>query len=386
MPFTSSSTSGPSLHSAHPAIPWRKLGKHGIVSALFNTALSAVITAFGPHDFWQNLLYSQLIGLTIWAVIDVGRFALFLNGWAAHGPMAFLVMGGTLVGYLGGSAVGDVLMGFAPLHGLSRSPKAMAGFLLMSLACGTLGTAYFMGREKLQRAHAEREEAQRQATSAQLALLQSQLEPHMLFNTLANLRALITTDPQRATQMLDHINNYLRSTLAASRSTEHTLQAEFDRLRDYLELMLVRMGPRLAYTLDLPTEIAAHTVPPLILQSLVENAIIHGLEPQVAGGQVVVSARADGDALVLQVADTGAGFDPVQMREGFGIAQVRERLATRYGDQSTINLIANYLISTSEKCPKNFQNPLDEYARGTTAIMRLPLGSTAPALPEQARP
>jgi hypothetical protein len=368
-------------------MPWRVLGQHGLVAVLFNTVLAGVITVFGLHGFVQNLLYSQLIGMSIWAMIDVGRFYLFPSGWGAHGPMSLLVIASTLVGYLGGSAAGDVLMGFAPLHGLVRSPKTMVGFLLMSLGCGALGTFYFMGHEKLQRAQLEREEALRQATTAQLTLLQSQLEPHMLFNTLANLRALIATDPARATHMLDRLNDYLRSTLTASRASEHALGAEFDRLRDYLELMAVRMGPRLAYTLDLPAELAAHLVPPLILQSLVENAIIHGLEPQVAGGEVRVSARAESGALVLQVLDTGAGVGN-DVQEGFGITQVRERLATRYGNLASINLIANYPISTSENCPKNFQNMNVEdenglqadsaASRATACVLRLPLAATAP--------
>jgi signal transduction histidine kinase len=378
------------------AVPWRVLGQHALVAALFNTALAGLITVFGLHGFGQNLLYSQLIGISIWAMIDIGRYYLFPHGWGAHGPMALLVIVSTLISYLAGSAVGDMLMGFTPLHGMVRSPKAMAGFLLMSLGCGALGTFYFMGHEKLQRAQLEREEALRQATAAQLSLLQSQLEPHMLFNTLANLRALIGTDPARATHMLDRLNDYLRSTLQASRASEHALGAEFDRLRDYLELIAIRMGPRLAYTLDLPAELAAQPVPPLILQSLVENAIIHGLEPQVAGGKVVVSARADGNTLVLQVLDTGAGVDQ-DMSEGFGITQVRERLATRYGHLASINLIANYPISTSENCPKNFQNMYIEdgndlqlgtpqatdaataaASTATAAVLRLPLAATAP--------
>jgi signal transduction histidine kinase len=383
------------------SVPWRTLREHALVAALFNSVLAGVIATFGMHGFMQNLLYSQLIGMSIWALIDVGRYFLFPGGWGAHGPMALLVTASTLTGYLGGSAVGDMLMGFTPLHGMVRSPKAMAGFLLMSLACGVLGTFYFMGHEKLQRAQLEREEALRQATTAQLTLLQSQLEPHMLFNTLANLRALINTDPERATHMLDRLNDYLRSTLTASRASEHALGAEFDRLRDYLELIAIRMGPRLAYTLDLPAELAAQPVPPLILQSLVENAIIHGLEPQVEGGQVVVSARADGNTLVLQVVDTGAGVGK-DVSEGFGITQVRERLASRYGSLASINLIANYSISTSEKCPKNFQNtPIEDEnslqlstpqatdaagittstatATATAAVLRLPLAAAVPA-------
>src|SRR4029078_471767 len=132
-------------------------------------------------------------------------------------------------------------------------------------------------------------------------LLETQLEPHMLFNTLANLRALIGADPRQAQVMLDHMIAYLRATLNASRSTTHSLQAEFDRLRDYLELMAIRMGPRLEYSLQLPPELEHTRVPALLLRPLVENSILHGLEPKVEGGRIAVSARREGNQLVLEV-------------------------------------------------------------------------------------
>ncbi|HYF43450.1 MAG TPA: histidine kinase, partial [Ramlibacter sp.] len=163
----------------------------------------------------------------------------------------------------------------------------------------------------------------------------------MLFNTLANLRALIAVDPQRAQTMLDHMIAYLRSTLDASLATTHPLQAEFDRLRDYLELMAIRMGPRLAFTLDLPPDLAAQPVPALLLQPLVENAIKHGLEPKVDGGRITVSARREQGQLVLDVVDTGVGPGEAASAKGFGLAQIRERLATLYGPVAAMEFVAN---------------------------------------------
>ena len=194
--------------------------------------------------------------------------------------------------------------------------------------------------------------AESQATEAQLRLLLTQLEPHMLFNTLANLRVLVGIDPARAQHMLDHLIAYLRATLSASRATEHGLQAEFDRLRDYLALMEVRMGPRLSYTLELPDALRQASVPPLLLQPLVENSIRHGLEPKVEGGHITVQAQslpgADGAPALLQitVSDTGVGLrsDAAAQRQtpdlgrGFGLTQVRERLRTLYGPQASLSL------------------------------------------------
>ncbi len=162
--------------------------------------------------------------------------------------------------------------------------------------------------ERLSSARAAAATAQRQAAEHQLRLLQSQLEPHMLFNTLANLRVLIGIDPPRAQAMLDRLIAFLRATLAASRAGTHSLADEFARLDDYLALMAMRMGARLQPVLTLPPALAALPVPPLLLQPLVENSIRHGLEPKVEGGRIEVSAALEGGQLLLTVLDSGVGL------------------------------------------------------------------------------
>ena len=162
----------------------------------------------------------------------------------------------------------------------------------------------------------------------------------MLFNTLANLRALIGVDPAAALRMLDQMDAFLRASLKASRATAHPLAAEFDRLRDYLGLMSIRMGPRLTYALDLPDELRAQPVPPLLLQPLVENSIRHGLEPRAKGGRIEVSAAREGNTLTLTVRDTGIGFDASQPKTGrrFGLGQVIERVASAEGGQGHVEV------------------------------------------------
>jgi LytS/YehU family sensor histidine kinase len=223
------------------------------------------------------------------------------------------------------------------------------GFLILSLIAGAAITYYFMSREQLAAANeetalatAKAETAQRQAAESQLKLLQTQLEPHMLFNTLANLRVLIGSNPVAATEMLDRLNAYLRATLSASRATTQTLETEFERLRDYLELIAVRMGPRLQYSLELSPELARLPVPTLLLQPLVENAIRHGLEPKIEGGRITVRARQALGQLTLEVQDSGIGLPGGRtVTEGFGLTQVRERLASAYGGAATLDLHAD---------------------------------------------
>ena len=316
------------------------IARRALAAVVFNTVIALAITAVSGESFAVNMLYSQFIGMLIWLLIDGGRFVLHPSGWPGAMRMAALVVGAVLVAYPLGSASANLLMGRELLLGLNNFPRATLGFVLMSLSAGAFGAYYFTSREMLARARLAEEEAQRQATEARLRLLESQLEPHMLFNTLANLRALIGTDPVRAVTMLDRLNDFLRATLKASRADatagHHTLADEFARLRDYLELMAVRMGPRLRYTLELPETLSHQSVPPLLLQPLVENCIRHGLEPNVDGGEVRVVARQGEGGLELEVSDTGVGCE-AEPAAGFGLSQVRERLTTAYPGQARLH-------------------------------------------------
>ncbi len=316
--------------------------------AVFNTVIAGAISIFMGGGFWINLVYSQCIGLSIWLLIDFGQYWLIRQPERQWRRLFAIAPIGAFLGYLLGTLLAQRVF---PQHNFGHwqdRPNLGLGFLVLSLLAGGISSYYFMSREQLAQARAEMartqreaEAAQRQAAQAQLALLQSQLEPHMLFNTLANLRVLITLDSARAQTMLDHLVAYLRATLAASRTPLHPLRTEFERLGDYLELIKVRMGPRLHYTLDLPEALANVQIAPLLLQPLVENAVKHGLEPRVDGGSVSISARQHGTQLLLEVADTGVGLSAAPAPStGFGLAQVRERLQTHYGPQSTLELIA----------------------------------------------
>jgi len=253
---------------------------------------------------------------------------------------------GIVLGYLGGTLLADWWCGISSWDERGRAQLRIS--IGITLLAGVAAIYYFYINGKSAWLQAKVNEVRSQASEAQLKLLETQLEPHMLFNTLANLRMLIGTDPVRAQEMLDRIIAYLRATLTASRSTLHPLANEFERLRDYLELMAVRMGPRLAYTLDLPDALRDVPVPPLLLQPLVENAIRHGLEPQVEGGHITVRASTrpgpGGPLLVIEVNDTGVGLQGTLPTPGpgqsFGLTQVRERLATLHGASGTLDLIA----------------------------------------------
>ena len=320
--------------------------RHGLITVVFCCFIAGALTITQHGDWRAQMVYSLSIGLISWLFIDIGR--LVISGhkeilWPS-GPWGYLlVAGGVTVGFLGGNAIGDAWT-HQPLLGFrSFTERRLATTIVITLTATVCMCFFFYSLGKSTHMRGQIEVAQRNATEARLKLLETQLEPHMLFNTLANLRVLIATDPPRAIAMLDRLNNYLRMTLSGSRALAHPLSTEFERLADYLELMSVRMGERLRYTLDLPQDLRDAPVPPMLLQPLVENSIRHGLEPQVEGGHIVVRAHRDAGRLVIEVSDTGVGLDahrPTTEGSGFGLAQVRERLATVYGDQGRMSLAA----------------------------------------------
>ena len=327
-------------------IDWIDHLRHLLQVLAFCLVIATIQYAFTPeHPYAPTVVYSLCIGTIIWVIIDLGRHLMpssIETGWPQGLPGLALVVFGIAAGYLLGTRIADQFCHLYNWYPPGTAPDAsqLRSSILITALAGIAGTYYFYTRNKSAYLQRKMTEARGHATEARLKLLETQLEPHMLFNTLANLRVLIKSDPARAQAMLDHLIAYLRATLGASRASEHALQTEFERLRDYLALMAVRMGARLQYTLDLPPELSTHPVPALLLQPLVENSIRHGLEPKVEGGSVTVSARREGDWLTLEVSDTGVGMAAGVKASGFGVAQVRERLATTYGTHATIYFVA----------------------------------------------
>jgi signal transduction histidine kinase len=182
--------------------------------------------------------------------------------------------------------------------------------------------------------------SEKQLVQAQMRMLQAQIEPHFLFNTLANIQTQIPRAPDKANAMLDNFIAYLRQTLSASRAQEGTLKQEFDLLRNYLEILKIRMGERLQFDLELDPLLEATPLPPMLLQPVVENAVKHGLEPKVEGGRVRVRATREGEVLRLVVEDNGLGFGEHADSKGTGVglANLRERLRVLYDGFATLEI------------------------------------------------
>jgi signal transduction histidine kinase len=327
---------------------------HDLPLAAVVSLLAAVVLTLGagrPELLYEQLVYSMCIGMIGFTIVDLARlrFGLDASGqpWRWFALAGVMLAAAALAHFIGVQIAAQLLAHKAPSLAAYPSTARISMILFTFLGLGLM-TLLVVHRERLQRIAQEHRDAQlraetieRQALQAQLRLLQAQIEPHMLFNTLANLQGLIALDPARANTMLDQLIQYLRATLGASRAERTTLGEEFAAMEAYLGLMAVRMGARLAYRLELPPDLHHAPLPPMLLQPLVENAIVHGLEPKIEGGEVRISAQAQGGLLEIRVCDTGLG--PAGHRGaaggGVGMATTRERLRVLYGERAVLELV-----------------------------------------------
>jgi hypothetical protein len=194
------------------------------------------------------------------------------------------------------------------------------------------------GEETLQRATA----TEKELTVAKLSLLHAQVEPHFLYNTLASAQLLTRSDPARADQMLGNLITYLRHSLPRPEDSLSTLGDEVERARAYLEILRIRMGDRLGLQIQVPEQLRSVPTPPMMLQTLVENAIKHGLEPVTGGGTVWILARETEGKIAVTVADDGRGFSEEGGGTGIGLKNIRERLRLAYGDKAAFDIVANF--------------------------------------------
>ncbi|HUP96606.1 MAG TPA: sensor histidine kinase [Usitatibacter sp.] len=303
---------------------------------------------FQLNDLLGTLITANAIGYTLHAMFIVTS-GLGIDKWAHRRGLVFTAAYYTLLSTAG------VLVGFLVVA-LAFEPAALEWMLrprwigVMGLSSGLISlilALVFFSREREARTEAalERERLragriERDAALSELRALQAQIEPHFLFNTLANVASLIEPDPATARRMLESFIRFLRASLAATRQQTTTLGDEGALIAAYLQVLQVRMGARLRYRIEIDPAIAGFELAPMLLQPVVENAIRHGLEPKVEGGEVVFRARRAGADVVIEVADTGVGFQPTT-RGGVGLANLRDRLRLLYGDRATLRIAEN---------------------------------------------
>lgn len=344
--------------------------------------IDAVFAWLARHWVWLALGYVIVLSIAVWPAFADGRpfreRVVAIVGthfllWALASTIANCWVGFRVLGSLSFTGALPAIVGttlaFALFFAVHADPAWRQAF--RNWWAGTFGSIWwFFGaltlvvygvpdlvarlrsRERAAvtralKAETASERLARQSAESELRLLQAQIEPHFLYNTLANLRFLIQSNSPEALAMVDSLIEYLRTAVPDMRAKRVTLGREADHVRHYLQIMRLRLGGRLDFSVDVPETLRAVELPPLVLLTLAENAIKHGIAPRVEGGRVDVRVREDGDAVVIEVADTGVGLPaareaPVtEASTGAGLANARGRLWLTYGDAADLALAAN---------------------------------------------
>ena len=241
------------------------------------------------------------------------------------GLAAGLVLGGALVVGRPLFLLGDsTVLSIAVLVGV----MAFVGFELLRHLWDT--------RDRLFQAELDALTRGKALAESELRVLQAQVEPHFLFNTLANVISLIETRPARAARLLRGLTSWLRASLSQTRRLDGTLGEELEMVRAYLDIQALRMGGRLTHEVRADPGLDGVRMPPLLVQPLVENAVRHGIEPSETGGRVEVRALRRGGGVQVRVTDDGVGLNPETAERGVGLANVRERVRASFGEDGRL--------------------------------------------------
>ena len=250
-----------------------------------------------------------------------------------------------MLGGLLGSVVAMIVRGGSWAHLLESAPRVLmlSGFgvlVLVVLPGFVLATVrnrhYALLASKLEQ-DAEQERLARELSETQLRLLRAQIEPHFLFNTLGAVQQLAQEKAPRAAELTAHLIDFLRASMSDMRCEQVSLATEFGLVESYLAVMQIRMGERLRFRIDLPTSLAATQIPSMLVLTLAENAIKHGIEPSLRGGEITVIAQEDAGQIRIAVHDSGVGMSDTP-GNGTGLDNVRSRLRLAYGESASLVL------------------------------------------------
>jgi sensor histidine kinase YesM len=309
---------------------------------LLNTFIAGWLALIDPYSFLDNLIYSQTIGFSIFVI------AVAVSELSRATRLTFRAL---LISVPLGSLLGIELACWLTGDRFFVASNLLNGKLFATLALplviGTVATHYFYTRSLMaeQRARLKQAELasaldQQRLSEARLKMLQAQIEPHFLFNTLSNILNLIDENPAIARSMLEDLTRLLRRSLQRGRMDSLSLAEEIADIRAYLDIQAHRMGPRLRCSFEVDPDLDSVRIAPYLVQPLVENAIRHGLEPQIGGGELRLGAKRQGETLTIEVADTGRGLR-ADHPPGVALANIRARLATLYGERAELSLHPN---------------------------------------------
>ena len=317
-----------------------------IINIIICTLIALALTIIGPiKNFLINFVLVQSIGITASSIVLNSLLIFKPHTWKLF---LFIAGIGICCGVFIGLQIGILILQYffnivLDLQAHSLGLQAVTAGIIFSF----IDLYFFLTKISMRYRNKmiEQEKTRRMAIekeylSANLKMLQAQIEPHFLFNTLSNILSLIDTRPDKGKSMLLDLTNYLRTSLSRTLPEKTTLSQEISMIKAYLDIQKIRMDDRLNYKIDVPDDLWQHSFPPMLLQPLVENAIKHGLEPKVEGGEIVIRATRENNLLKIEVADTGLGFSDFD-KPRVGIANVRERLSLLFGEKGRLIIEEN---------------------------------------------
>ena len=326
---------------------WQRI----LLAAVLTTVATAIIKPYFSYNipFWY--LWLRLF------IVAVVMLITYIVSGVVHAqiqPKRIKLAQAQFVALVAGSVIGTITSGLVIGRSLTEMVTneaifwGMVIFIGAGVALGVVAATLLVYREQAARAAAEvakadaqRHELEKQVLEARLKLMQAQIEPHFLFNTLANVQHLVEANPPLAARTLESLITYLRAALPEMREGGTTLGREADMAKAYLEIQQLRMGPRLQFSVDIPVELRAAPFPPMMLMTLVENAIKHGIDPLQQGGEIRVRAGIAGDGVLdVAVADSGQGLSH-SAGMGIGLQNIRERLHALYRKSAKLVLEEN---------------------------------------------
>jgi sensor histidine kinase YesM len=311
-----------------------------IISLLVaNTLIALFIVVMQPgSSFIVSFIYSQCIGISIASfVITTTTFTKTTRPVYQFLFISAAVFLGAITGItIGGIVAGRLAQGAMPVIRPEEQTKFYLYNLLYALLFGAIISYIFISLQKISDEKIKRLEVEKNAVVTEIRLLQSQMEPHFLFNTLSNILGLIDSDPGKAKRMLESFTQFLRASLVTARNETVTLSQEMDVVKNYLDIITVRMRERLKYRIDISADLQGIRIPPLIIQPLVENAVKHGLEPSISGGELVISGTREGSFVRITVSDSGLGINELSPGSGIGLENIKKRLGLVYGGRARL--------------------------------------------------
>jgi len=321
-----------------------------LIDLLYTIIISTLIAAFltftgiTTKSFIINLIVSQSFGISICSII---MFLLWVFKPEKTASLAFIFIIGVGSGILIGLQIGSFVLQQIFSIVLKPQDRGLLQTIIIAIAFGSAVSYFFYAKsrlrvseEEIQQERIKRLSIEKEALETNLRLLQAQIEPHFLFNTLSNVLSLIDTDPANGKSMLMDLIHYLRTSLSRTFPDPITLDQEIDMIKAYLNIQKIRMGERLHFKIELSDAVRKYPFPPMLLQPLVENALKHGLEPKMEGGAIMIKAMEEDDLIRIEVMDTGSGFSSYH-KTGVGIGNVRERIKLLYGEKGRLILEEN---------------------------------------------